>query len=87
MVVANLLNLHAGYNGLVTGTEWLLLLAIGIKTVLVGSPENLLFILPVFGALTAAPGIKNRHTNPYVTACWRRRMRFSKPWTAVTPVG
>ena len=52
MVVANLINLHAGYNGLATGTSWILLLAIGVKSVLVGRPEALLFLLPLFGALT-----------------------------------
>ena len=36
MVVANLLNLHAGYNGLVTGNAWILILAIGLTTQLYG---------------------------------------------------
>ena len=52
MVVANLINLHAGYNGLATGTSWLLLLAIGIKSYMNNGLDNLLFLLPLFGALT-----------------------------------
>lgn len=53
MVVANLINLHAGYNGLTTGLELILVIAIGIKSYLVGGAESLLVILPVFGALMA----------------------------------
>ena len=52
MVVANLINLHSGYNGLAMGTSWLLLLTIGIKSFLQDGLTNLLFVLPVFGALT-----------------------------------
>lgn len=52
MVVANLMNVHAGYNGLITGTSWLLLLAIIIKSGMQNGLGSLLFMLPVFGALT-----------------------------------
>lgn len=52
MVVANLINLHAGYNGLATGTSWIILLAIGIKSFMNDGLTNLLFIIPLFGALT-----------------------------------
>lgn len=53
MVVANLVNLHAGYNGLVTGNAWLLLLFTGIESYQRHGLNNLLFLLPVLGALTA----------------------------------
>lgn len=52
MVVANLINLHAGYNGLATGTSWLLLAAILVESVQRGSFTGVLFLLPVFGALS-----------------------------------
>lgn len=53
MVVANLINLHAGYNGLATGSAWLLLLFTGIESFQDHGLDNLLFLLPVFGALSA----------------------------------
>ena len=31
MVIANMINVHAGYNGLITGTSWIILLAIIIN--------------------------------------------------------
>ena len=52
MVVANLINLHAGYNGLATGTSWILLFAILVEAVQRGQFQEILFILPVFGALS-----------------------------------
>jgi len=52
MVVANLINVHAGYNGLSTGTSWIILLAIGIETIQRGNFERIIFLLPIFGALT-----------------------------------
>ncbi|MBN1502120.1 hypothetical protein JW930_01130 [Candidatus Woesearchaeota archaeon] len=52
MVVANLTNLHSGYNGLAMGTSWILLLFIGIKSFIQDGLANLIFLLPVFGALT-----------------------------------
>jgi len=52
MVVSNLINLHAGYNGLATGTSWIILLAIGIKSYMQSGLTNILFLLPLFGALT-----------------------------------
>jgi UDP-N-acetylglucosamine--dolichyl-phosphate N-acetylglucosaminephosphotransferase len=53
MVIANLINVHAGYNGLTMGTSWIILLAIMIKSFLQdGLSENIIFLLPVFGALT-----------------------------------
>ena len=53
MVVANLVNLHSGYNGLAMGNAWLILLTILIKSYMQSGLENLIFVLPVFGALTA----------------------------------
>ncbi|RMF06675.1 hypothetical protein D6764_01655, partial [Candidatus Woesearchaeota archaeon] len=53
MVVANLINLHSGYNGLVTGNAWIIMLFLIIKSFLQDGFSNLLFIIPVFGALTA----------------------------------
>lgn len=52
MVIANLINVHAGYNGLITGTSWLILLSIIIKGFMLSGLDNILFLLPVFGALT-----------------------------------
>lgn len=53
MFVANSINLHAGYNGLTTGLEAILLIAITIKTYLTGGLDNILFILPVLAAVLA----------------------------------
>jgi len=52
MVIANLINVHAGYNGLITGTSWIILLAILIKGIMQSGLENVIFLLPIFGALT-----------------------------------
>jgi len=52
MVVANLINLHAGYNGIVTGNSWIILLAIGIKSIMRDGLTPIIILLPVFGALT-----------------------------------
>lgn len=53
MFIANAINLHAGYNGLTTGLELILLVTIGIKTVMNSGVESLLFILPVIGVVAA----------------------------------
>lgn len=52
MVVANLINLHSGYNGLATGTSWLILVAILIKSLMVHGLTDALFVIPILGALT-----------------------------------
>lgn len=52
MVVANLINLHSGYNGLATGTSWLILLAILIESIQRSGLTDALFVIPIFGALT-----------------------------------
>lgn len=53
MFVANAINLHAGYNALTIGLELILLITIGIKVYLAHGLEQLLFILPVLGAVMA----------------------------------
>lgn len=53
MFVANLINLHAGYNGLSTGLELILLITISLKIYLTHGLESLLFVLPVLGAVLA----------------------------------
>ena len=53
MFVSNSINLHAGYNGLTTGLELILLITIGIKLYLVHGLESLLFIIPVIAAVFA----------------------------------
>jgi UDP-N-acetylglucosamine--dolichyl-phosphate N-acetylglucosaminephosphotransferase len=50
MVVANLINVHSGFNGLSTGLSVILLLTIGVKAYLLNGFDNLLFLLPVLGA-------------------------------------
>lgn len=52
MVAANLINLHAGYNGLAAGTSWIIMLAILIEALQRAQFQDALFLLPVFGALT-----------------------------------
>jgi UDP-N-acetylglucosamine--dolichyl-phosphate N-acetylglucosaminephosphotransferase len=52
MVVANLINLHSGYNGLAMGTSWILLVTIAVKSYLQSGFDNLIFIIPVLGALS-----------------------------------
>lgn len=53
MVVANLINLHAGYNGLTQGTSLLLLITIGIKSFMVHGTDNMIFLMPILGATIA----------------------------------
>ena len=51
MVVANLINLHAGFNGLGPGTTLVMLVAAGIKVYLTHGPTNLIFLMPIFGSI------------------------------------
>jgi UDP-N-acetylglucosamine--dolichyl-phosphate N-acetylglucosaminephosphotransferase len=53
MVVANLINMHAGFNGLSGGLTWILLLFTGIKAYAKYDGNTLLYLAPIFGALTA----------------------------------
>lgn len=52
MVVSNLINLHSGYNGLAMGMSWVLIAALLVKSYLQNGFDNLIFLLPVFGALS-----------------------------------
>lgn len=51
MVVANLINLHAGYNGLTQGLSLLLLISIGIKSYQYHGLSNFLYLVPMLGAV------------------------------------
>jgi UDP-N-acetylglucosamine--dolichyl-phosphate N-acetylglucosaminephosphotransferase len=51
MVVANLVNLYAGFNGQATGLTLLLFMFAGIKSYLLYGMDNLIFLIPAFGAL------------------------------------
>lgn len=53
MVVANLINMHSGFNGLTTGLSIILLIAIGIKVFMMSGISQLFYLMPVFGALLA----------------------------------
>jgi len=51
MVVANMINVHSGFNGLDMGLGLILLITIGIKSFMLYGIEKLIFLLPVLGAL------------------------------------
>ena len=53
MVVANLINMHSGYNGLSTGLALILIATVGIKSIMMYGLGKLLFLLPVLGAAIA----------------------------------
>ena len=53
MVVANLVNMHSGYNGLAGGVSIIVLFFIGIKSVIDGDVNNFYYLIPIFGALLA----------------------------------
>lgn len=53
MVVANMINMHAGFNGLSGGLTWILLLFTGIKAYMKYDGDTLLYLAPILGALTA----------------------------------
>lgn len=50
MVVANLINMHSGFNGLATGLSLILLIAIGIKAFMMHGISQLCYLMPVLGA-------------------------------------
>ena len=52
-VVANLTNMHSGFNGLAPGLSLIILSAIIIKTMFFGDIFNILFLISLCGALTA----------------------------------
>ena len=53
MVVANLINMHSGYNGLSCGLSYILLVFIAVKVYMDSGLENLFYILPIIGATLA----------------------------------
>lgn len=53
MVVANLLNVHSGFNGLSSGLGLILLITISIKSFMVNGTDHLLIIVPIIGAVIA----------------------------------
>jgi UDP-N-acetylglucosamine--dolichyl-phosphate N-acetylglucosaminephosphotransferase len=52
IVISNLVNTHSGFNGLSTGLTWIILLALGIRTILIGEITDLFYLLPIFGGVT-----------------------------------
>lgn len=52
ILITNLVNTHSGYNGLSIGLSWLVMLALGIRTIIHGQPTLLFYLLPVFGGIT-----------------------------------
>ncbi len=53
MVVANLVNMHSGYNGLSCGLSYILLLFVSTRAFLMNGIPSLYYILPIFGASLA----------------------------------
>jgi UDP-N-acetylglucosamine--dolichyl-phosphate N-acetylglucosaminephosphotransferase len=51
MVVANLINLHAGFNGLGPGTTLILLIAAGVKSYMTSGSTYLMYLMPIVGSL------------------------------------
>jgi len=50
MVVANLVNMHSGYNGLASGLSTILLATVGIAGYLQRGGESLVYLFPILGA-------------------------------------
>jgi len=53
MVVANLVNMHSGFNGLQTGLSSILLITITIKVIMNYGWQTTYFIMPILGAVLA----------------------------------
>ena len=53
MVVANLINMHSGYNGLAGGLTLILLIFAAIKSYTMNGSQLVYLIVPILGALTA----------------------------------
>jgi len=51
MVVANLVNMHSGYNGLASGLTLILLCFVELKVFLETGLDNMIYIMPLLGAL------------------------------------
>jgi UDP-N-acetylglucosamine--dolichyl-phosphate N-acetylglucosaminephosphotransferase len=52
LVVTNLVNMQSGFNGLASGSTWILMFAVILRTIFLGQLDLLFYIFPVFGALT-----------------------------------
>ena len=53
MVVANLINMHSGFNGMQTGLSGILLATIAIKVIMKFGWQTTYFIMPILGAVLA----------------------------------
>ncbi len=53
MVVTNLVNMHSGYNGLASGLSIILMFFLGLKVLIAQDMVNLLYLMPIFGAVVA----------------------------------
>lgn len=53
MVIANLINVHAGYNGLSGGLSAILFIFVGVYSYMVGGIENVMVLAPLVPALIA----------------------------------
>ena len=53
MVVANLVNMHSGYNGLSCGLSYIVLLFVSARAFMMNGIPSLYFILPIFGSSLA----------------------------------
>jgi len=53
MIVANLVNMHSGYNGLSAGLSVVIMIFAGIKAYLTTGAEDVFILLPIFGATLA----------------------------------
>ncbi len=53
MVITNLVNMHAGFNGLASGVSLIIMFFLGLRTVMLGNYQQLVYLLPAFGALAA----------------------------------
>jgi UDP-N-acetylglucosamine--dolichyl-phosphate N-acetylglucosaminephosphotransferase len=53
MVVANLLNVHSGFNGQSAGLSLILLIAIFIKSLMISGNTNMIYLMPILGAVIA----------------------------------
>jgi UDP-N-acetylglucosamine--dolichyl-phosphate N-acetylglucosaminephosphotransferase len=51
MVVANLINLHAGFNGLGPGTTLVMMVAAGIKSYMMFGWTHLIYLMPILGGV------------------------------------
>jgi len=53
MVVANLVNMHSGFNGLAAGTTLIMLIFTFLKVLMIGKTETLFILVPILGSLSA----------------------------------